>query len=55
LLRVFAKVGTEILGELSRAGTTQHLLDRMLSFDALNALLGIDEFTRLESELVPKD
>ncbi len=55
LLRVFAKVGAEILGELSRAGTTQHLLDRMLSFDALNALLGIDEFTRLESELVPKD
>lgn len=55
LLRVFARVGARILGELDQAGTTQHLLDEMLSFDELNKLLGIDEFSALENEYVPKD
>jgi 2-methylisocitrate lyase-like PEP mutase family enzyme len=54
LLRVFAKVGAEILADLKRTGTTEHLLDRMLSFDQLNDLLDIDAFTRAENELVPR-
>ncbi len=55
LLRVFAKVGAEILADLKRTGTTEHLLDRMLSFDQLNELLDIDTFTRAENELVPNE
>ncbi len=54
LLRVFAKVGAEILADLKRSGTTEHRLDRMLSFDQLNDLLDIDAFTRAENELVPR-
>lgn len=55
LLRVFARVGREVLGELATKGGTSHLLDRMLSFDQLNALLGLEDFSRLERELVPQD
>lgn len=54
LLRVFAKVGAEVLAELKRCGRTDHLADRMLSFDQLNELLDIDAFTRAENELVPR-
>ncbi len=55
LLRVFARVGAQVLAELKRTGSTEHLLDRMLSFDQLNQLLDIDAFTRAEHELVPNE
>jgi 2-methylisocitrate lyase-like PEP mutase family enzyme len=55
LLRLFARVGQEALAELKARGGTAHMLQRMLSFDELNDVLDIQDFTQRENEFVPKD
>jgi 2-methylisocitrate lyase-like PEP mutase family enzyme len=40
---------------LHRDGTTEAARDRMMGFDALNALLGLEELYRRESEWLKRD
>jgi len=44
---VFARAYAELCAELRAAGTTAGLRDRMMPFDEVNELLGIDELQRL--------
>ena len=48
LNRFFAKAGLEFLAELRQHGTTRTQIDRMLSFDELNQLLGLPVLRELE-------
>jgi 2-methylisocitrate lyase-like PEP mutase family enzyme len=55
LLRLFARVGEAALHELREQGGTAQQAPRMLSFDELNEMLGIQAFTQRENQFVPKD
>jgi carboxyvinyl-carboxyphosphonate phosphorylmutase len=48
LTRFFAKAGLEFLGRLREEGSTESQLDRMLSFEQLNDLLGLPQMRQLE-------
>ena len=46
MLRVHVKAATEYLAVLKADGTTSRFLDRMLLFDEVNGLIGLDEMIR---------
>lgn len=52
LTRRFARAGQELLAELAAKGTTAGAVDGMVSFDALNDLVGLDEVAALERDFV---
>jgi len=53
LARFIAKQVADFLHGVRREGTSKPFLNRMLSFDELNALVGIREFRDLESRFLP--
>ena len=53
LTRRFARAGQELLTELRATGTTSALVDQMIGFGALNALLGLDSFAEKERTFLP--
>lgn len=55
LLRLFARIGEQALSELKEQGGTAHMTPRMLSFDELNEMLGLQAFSQHENHFVLKD
>jgi len=53
LTRRFAHAGVQLLTELKTAGTTQPLLEKMMSFQQLNHLLGYESLQALERAYLP--
>jgi 2-methylisocitrate lyase-like PEP mutase family enzyme len=51
-LLVTAKAVMELTKALMGTGTTLSVRDRMVSFDELKTLLGVDEWLRLRDELM---
>jgi 2-methylisocitrate lyase-like PEP mutase family enzyme len=49
---VTAKAVMELTKALMGTGTTLSVRDRMVSFDELKTLLGVDEWLRLRDELM---
>ena len=54
LTRRFARVALDLLAELKGKGTTEHILEQMISFSELNALLGIEDYRELERTYLPE-
>ena len=54
LTRRFARAGLDLLADLHGNGTTRARLDKMMPFQALNAMLGIEDLKKLEQNYLPR-
>ena len=54
LTRRFARAGLDLLADLHGNGTTRARLDKMMPFQELNAMLGIEDLKKLEQNYLPR-
>ena len=54
LTRRFARAGLDLLADLRGNGTTRARLDKMMPFQELNAMLGIEDLKKLEQNYLPR-
>lgn len=54
LTRRFARAGLDLLADLHGNGTTRARLDKMMPFQELNAMLGLEDLKKLEQNYLPR-
>ena len=54
LTRRFARAGLDLLADLRGNGTTRARLDKMMPFQELNAMLGLEDLKKLEQNYLPR-